>query len=569
AHGEEALDAARRAALVRDDRLAHIRRVGNHEDTAYVVTEPLAGLSLADLVADGPVPHAQARALVGNAATALETARKRGVHHLALSPGSLHLTRDGTVVVTGLAVAAAQSGIEVPDATTAARADAVGLVQLLYTALTGTWPGEPDLAAGVPLAPRTGSAAQPPAEVAAGIPHDLDTLCSVTFGPHRDGPYTPGELVRELQPWDPVERPSAPVQEVADDGAARRDAAGAAAVTGSVAGTAVLPTPGRGRRTGGTSPGTPVPPAGGAAPGMPAEPPAGGLRNEETGETSVFAAGAAAPSDPTGPAAHPSPHQEHQHQTGPHQTSPYHPGPPHAGPDDSGPPPAAPERPVPPAQGWDLPAGSAPADAGTHGTPARTLGGDLSAAAGKVTAGAGRVAAGARGLLDRVRPSDDEAEEATMLPGSGDDEHGPGRRERFNPTPWVIFGMVIILVLALILALGSLRDARTSFDPQDVTTPPVAETTAEPSPEETSESPSPEPTETESPEPVDIEFDEALSLDPSTGSGDNADLADQAIDGDPDTIWRSLRYDNPTYGMKPGLGFAVVLENPTTVTSVT
>src|SRR5699024_5881549 len=213
-----------------------------------------------------------------NAATALETARKRGVHHLALSPGSLHLTRDGTVVVTALAVAAAQSGIEVPDAPTAARAAAVGLVPLLYTALTGPWPGAP------PPAARAGSAAQPPAEVAEGIPHDLDTLCSVTFGPHRDGPYTPGELVRELQPWDPVERPSAPVQEVADDGAARRDAAGAAAVTGSVAGTAVLPTPGRGLRTGGTSPGTPVPPAGGAAPGMPAEPPAGGLRNEETGE---------------------------------------------------------------------------------------------------------------------------------------------------------------------------------------------------------------------------------------------------------------------------------------------
>src|SRR5699024_11468468 len=140
---------------------------------------------------------------------------------LALGPGSLHLTRDGKVVVTGLAVAAAQSGIEVPDATTAARADAVGLVQLLYTALTGTWPGDGDLAAGVPMAPRSGSTAQPPADVAEGVPPDLDTLCSVTFGPHRDGPYTPGELVRELQPWDRVEPPSAP-DDPADDGGARQ-----------------------------------------------------------------------------------------------------------------------------------------------------------------------------------------------------------------------------------------------------------------------------------------------------------------------------------------------------------
>ncbi|HLS62397.1 MAG TPA: murein biosynthesis integral membrane protein MurJ [Ruania sp.] len=604
-HREEALDAARRAALVRDDRLAHIRRVGNHENIAYVVTEPLDSLSLADLVADGPVPHAQARALVGNAATALETARKRGVHHLALGPGSLHLTRDGEVVVTGLAVAAAQSGIEVPDASTAARADAVGLVQLLYTALTGTWPGERELAAGVGLAPRSGSTAQPPAEVAEGVPHDLDTLCSVTFGPHRDGPYTPGELVRELQPWDQVEAPPALVEDAADDGGAHRDVTGAGAVAGSVAGTAVLPTPGRGLRTGGTSAAPPAAPTGGAAPGMPAEPPAGGPPSDQTGETSAVTAGAgsapgtvtqeatAAPasteddlagagtySGPPAPAAYPSPHQANPHQAGhyapgqyqPDQYQPdqYQPGGYQPDRYDAGPEPApaAPERPVPPAQGWDLPTESSPGDADPGEAPKRTLSGDLSTAVDKLTAGAGGVAARAQGLLDRFRPSDDEAEEATMLPGSGDD-HGPGRRERFNPTPWVIFGMVIILVLALILAIGSLRDARTSFDPGEVTTPPVAETTEEPSPEETSESPSPEPTETESPEPADIDFDEAMSLDPSTGSGDNSDLADQAIDGDPDTIWRSLRYDNPSYGMKPGLGFAVVLDEPTTVTTVT
>ena len=96
---------------------------------------------------------------------------------------------------------------------------------------------------------------------------------------------------------------------------------------------------------------------------------------------------------------------------------------------------------------------------------------------------------------------------------------------------------------------------------------PTPTATAEPTPEETTEEPTEEPT--ESPEPEDIGFAEASSLDPSTGSGDNPDLADQAIDGDSDTIWRSLRYDNPTYGMKPGLGFAVELEEATTVTSVT
>ncbi|WP_022919138.1 murein biosynthesis integral membrane protein MurJ [Ruania albidiflava] len=567
-HREEALDAARRAALVRDDRLARIRRVGNHEDVAYVVTEPLDGASLADLVADGPLPHAQARALVGNAATALETARKRGVHHLALSPRSVHLTHDGQVVVTGLALAAAQSGIEVPDAATAARADAVGLVQLLYTALTGTWPGEEPLAAGVPLAPRSGAAVHPPAEVVEEVPHDLDTLCSVTFGPHQDGPYTPGELVRELQPWDRLEPLPGNAEDAADDGATHRGSAGTAAVVGSVAGTAILPTPGRGLRTGAAAPAAPAP--GGPAPGMPAEPPTGAAPGgaaapaEESDATSAPTASAGDPGVVAAPQDDPAPQADGTGEAagGPPAGVLPAPGSPPSAAHHAG---SAPARPVPPTQGWDLPAASSPAADGRSGEPSRTLADDLSAAAGKVAAGAGKVAAGARGLIDRVRP-DEEVEEATMLPGSGDD--GPSRRERFNPTPWVIFGMIIILVLALILALGSLRDARTSFRPEDVTTPPPAQTT-EPTPEETTEEPSPSPTPSPTPTAADIEFEEAVSLDPSTGSGDNADLAEQAIDGDADTIWRSLRYDNPQYGMKPGLGFAVMLEQPTTVTSVT
>src|SRR5690606_38180873 len=31
-----------------------------------------------------------------------------------------------------------------------------------------------------------------------------DTLCAVTLGPHDDGPHSPAELVRELEPWGPI-----------------------------------------------------------------------------------------------------------------------------------------------------------------------------------------------------------------------------------------------------------------------------------------------------------------------------------------------------------------------------
>ncbi|HIZ36140.1 MAG TPA: murein biosynthesis integral membrane protein MurJ [Candidatus Ruania gallistercoris] len=584
AHREEALDAARRASLVRDDRLQRILRVGNYEDTAYLVTEPVAGVTLATLVASGPLPHTQARALVGNAAAALETARKRGVHHLQLSPQSVQLTSDGTVLVTGLAVAAAQAGTELPDARHAARTDAVHLVQLLYTALTGMWPGDRELAGGLPLAPRSGRAPEPPADVVDGVPHDLDTLCAVTFGPHQDGPYTPGELVRELQPWDQLDPPALPGRAAQDDdGGAHPGTANAAGITGTMAGTAILPTPGRGipARAVAPDPGEPSLPGPEGAPSTaaqthqfdPAADQAG--HSDQAAETTIssglarrlsgtsiaqrLGGGTAATSAAPPAAAPPAPGPVPPAQSGAPADAPIGQQP--------SPPPAnqAPERPIPPTQGWDLPASTTASTPADSDEPGRTVGGDLSAAAGKVAAGAGRVAAGARGLLERARP--EETEEEAPLLGSDSGSHDDDDRPRFNPTPWVIFAMVAILVLALILALGSLRDAGQSFVPAEESSAPTDTPSPEPTPEQTTEEPTEEPT--ESPEPVDISFTEASSLDPSTGSGDNPDLADQAIDGDADTIWRSLRYDNPTYGMKPGLGFAVELEEPTTVTTVT
>ena len=43
-----------------------------------------------------------------------------------------------------------------------------------------------------------------PAEISPGVPNDLDTLCTVTLGPNDDGPHSPAELVRELEPWGTI-----------------------------------------------------------------------------------------------------------------------------------------------------------------------------------------------------------------------------------------------------------------------------------------------------------------------------------------------------------------------------
>lgn len=208
----QAVDAARRAALVTDPRLVRVLDVGEHEGVAYMVTELVRGPSLAQLVARGPLPADQARALVGEAATALEVARRRGVHHLALRPSVLHLTPDDGVLVTGLAVDGALLGQGLGDARSTTRADTVGLVALLYTALTGRWPGttfdtgEADGPAvpRLPAAPMLEGSPVAPAELVAGVPNDLDTLCAVTLGAHDDGPHSPAELILELEPWGDI-----------------------------------------------------------------------------------------------------------------------------------------------------------------------------------------------------------------------------------------------------------------------------------------------------------------------------------------------------------------------------
>jgi hypothetical protein len=62
-----------------------------------------------------------------------------------------------------------------------------------------------------------------------------------------------------------------------------------------------------------------------------------------------------------------------------------------------------------------------------------------------------------------------------------------------------------------------------------------------------------------------------MMIDPPPGGDDNEhpELVPLAIDGDPGTLWYSRTYRSPTYGMKPGIGFAVTLAEPATVTTVT
>jgi hypothetical protein len=221
-HVAATLDAARRAALVIDPRLARVLDVGverlsaptdRARDLPYVVTEPYTGISLTELAARGPVDAQQARAVVGEAASALESARRRGLHHEALRPEAVRLVAS-RVLVTGLGIDGPVSGLGRGTGDEASRADAVGLVSLLYYLLTTRWPtAELDAdwladASPRPLpAPRSGSGPAPVGDLARGVPADLASLCAATLSGGSDGPRTPGEVVAALEPWGPVELP--------------------------------------------------------------------------------------------------------------------------------------------------------------------------------------------------------------------------------------------------------------------------------------------------------------------------------------------------------------------------
>jgi hypothetical protein len=194
---EQAVTAARAASRLTDTRLTQVFDVEDSWEHAYIVLEWPVGDTLADLVAaDSVEPEAGAR-IVAEAAAALSGAHAAGLAHLCLRPDTVRWTAGGGVKVTGLGIDAALSGVTADDPELA---DTRGLGQLLYTALTGLWPGPefPEL----PPAPEADGQPRRPRQVRAGVPTALDEVAARALAlPGRDGEaaYTaPAEVATAL-----------------------------------------------------------------------------------------------------------------------------------------------------------------------------------------------------------------------------------------------------------------------------------------------------------------------------------------------------------------------------------
>lgn len=527
-----ALDAARRAALVSDPRLNRVLDVGSTDlgtgPRHYIISEPYRGSTLTEIVSHGLVDAQQARAIVGEAAAALESAAQRGVHHQALRPDTVRV--DGhRVVVTGLGIDAALAGRDHDQGTAAAgdaaaASDARNLVALAYYALTARWAGDsleeswvaPDTVRPLP-AQTDASGVVPVSTLVPHVDEGLDQLVRRTFGTGSpDAPTGPGDVVAALAPWGEVSVVASLPQFVqpSTEPPVRSSVLGAAA-------------PGSAR------PGTP--------------PPAAPVRRPATGR--IARAGAAGATGAAAGAA----------MGGATQAMP----------------PAGYPTVTQPSVGNPQAAGVPP-----QPTQAYAAQGDGTGAYGN--GGAGAEGYGATQVQPPVQGAPQAQTAHAPVPpppppaggGGGDRRPSTGsftstpapRRRGVNPTP-IVLGLVIVLVVAG--ALWAISQATDPFEP------PIAESPSASAPAEGngSDDDGETPTEPEPDEETEVRpvIQSGDQLDPEGGdqAGEHPEAVDLAYDADPSTFWYTRQYASPQFGgLKAGIGYVIELEEPAPVSKI-
>lgn len=183
----EVVRAARATSRIPDARVTQVFDADDSSPIPYVVEEWVIGSSLADLLSQGPMEPERAAGLVAEAAEAIAAAHAGGLHHLCLTPGKLMWSSGGAVKVTGIGVDAALLGANTADP---AAADAQGLGNLLYAALTGYWPGGPQ--SGLHAAPQGPAGPYPPHQIRQGITEPLATITTRAALPQLAGQLVPG-----------------------------------------------------------------------------------------------------------------------------------------------------------------------------------------------------------------------------------------------------------------------------------------------------------------------------------------------------------------------------------------
>jgi hypothetical protein len=210
----EVVTAARAASRLTDPRLSQVFDVDDSGEMAYVVMEWLAGQTLTELLAEGPLDAGRGVSLVVEASQALAGAHAAGLAHLRLTPGSLRWTRSGGVKISGLGIDAALAGLPITD--DPAVTDTIGLARLLYAAVTGYWPSEEP--GPLPPAPLADGHVCTPRQVSADVPAPVDEVtCRALFqrptrhGPPLTSPAALADALASVAPPVPLPEPAPPM----------------------------------------------------------------------------------------------------------------------------------------------------------------------------------------------------------------------------------------------------------------------------------------------------------------------------------------------------------------------
>ena len=204
----DVLEAARRVSILGDPRIAPTLDVGHSNGLDYIVIKRIAVTPFNQILPRSPLPVDAACALIGEVGSALVTSARRGLFHMFLRPSVVGLTSKGAVVIAGIGIDAAlalDTGlVEQKDytPTKASRRDALALVQLFYTALTGYWPGEESFD-GIPPAEKENARIARAQALNPDVPDKLDDFVSGIITGSDPGPGSVAEVLGYIDDWDP------------------------------------------------------------------------------------------------------------------------------------------------------------------------------------------------------------------------------------------------------------------------------------------------------------------------------------------------------------------------------
>lgn len=96
---------ARAAARLSHPNIVAVHDFGEHDGTPFIVMERLPGQTLADIIAQGPLPVQRAAAVLADVLAALGTAHGAGVLHRDIKPGNILIAADGSMKVADFGIA--------------------------------------------------------------------------------------------------------------------------------------------------------------------------------------------------------------------------------------------------------------------------------------------------------------------------------------------------------------------------------------------------------------------------------------------------------------------------------